>query len=207
MKSRDRRTVARGVAAKIAVAGLLSVGAGVDSAAPAAADPPPPPVDPGVEPPPENLDDALAPSLFTLLGAPAPTGSGAPVDLFLGQHSIPSVPGSQPVPPMDLNTAISSGAPLLPQQFKLAAPDEGNMYSIGQGDVTDHPELIPALKGAHAIWHGGMGRLTPDQLGEPLPGTAPPPGTNIPPGVVDYLPDPPPWPQAPVPPPAPPLGG
>jgi hypothetical protein len=217
LNSRDRTTVAKDLAAKIAAAGMLSVAAAVASAATAAADPPPPvdpgsaPIDPAAEMPAQTLNDVLTPQMTGFLGVPAPTGTGAPVDFFLGQHPLPSVPGAQPVSQLDPNTAFSSSGPLLPQQFKLAAPDEGNMYSIGQGDVTDHPELIPALKGAHALWHGQMGRLTPDQLGEPLPGTAPPPGTNIPPGVVDFLPDPVPWPQAPPPapepPPAPPVGG
>jgi hypothetical protein len=61
------------------------------------------------------------------------------------------------------------------------------------------------MKGAHALWHGAMGKLTPDQLGEPLPGTAPPPGTAIPQGLVDFLPDP--APDLPPEPPAPPPGG
>ena len=47
-----------------------------------------------------------------------------------------------------------------------------------------------------------MGKLDPDQLGEPLPGTAPPPGTNIPVGLEQYLPEPP-----PAIPPVPPPGG
>ena len=52
---------------------------------------------------------------------------------------------------------------------------------------------------------GLLGQSPQEQLGEPLPGTAPPPGTNIPPGLVQYLPDPPPPPDAPPPPGAPPL--
>ena len=30
---------------------------------------------------------------------------------------------------------------------------------------------------------GLLGQVPQEQLGEPLPGTAPPPGTNLPPGV------------------------
>jgi hypothetical protein len=44
------------------------------------------------------------------------------------------------------------------------------------------------------------------QLGEPLPGTAPPPGTNVPPGLVQNLPpapDPAAPPLDPATPPAP----
>ena len=38
--------------------------------------------------------------------------------------------------------------------------------------------------------YGGLGQAPKQQLGEPLPGTAPPPGTVIPPGLVQFLPDP-----------------
>jgi hypothetical protein len=99
---------------------------------------------------------------------------------------------------------MSGNSYLLPQMFRLSQPDEGNMYSIAPGDVQDHPQLMPSLKGAHALWHGGMGKLTPDQLGQPLPGTVAPPGSNLPPGIVDYLPDNPPWNPPVPPPPAPP---
>jgi hypothetical protein len=177
-------------ARNVAVAGVLSIIVTVACAATAAADP-----DPGVTPPPPAVNDVLAPTVTSLLGAPAQPNSGAPVDLSLSQYPVPSAPGAQPPVPMDLNTAISGSSYLLPQNYKLAGPDEGDIYSVGQGDVPDRPSLIPALKGAHALWHGAMGRLTPDQLGQPLPGTAPPPGTNLPPGPVEYLPDPPPWPQ------------
>jgi hypothetical protein len=192
-------TVARKLAETITVAGLLAVGAAVAAAATAAADPaaPPPPADPGGPPPsdpvaapPPGLSDILSAPVANILGQPAQTGSGAPVDLVLSQYPVPAVPGTQPAPPgMDLNTALSGNSFLLPQMFKLAAPDEGNMYSIGQGDVQDQPRLLPSLKGAHALWHGGMGRLDQSQLGQPLPGTAPPPGTNLPAGPVDFLPD------------------
>ena len=37
---------------------------------------------------------------------------------------------------------------------------------------------------------GLLGQMPQEQLGEPLPGTAPPPGTNIPPGLVQFQPDP-----------------
>jgi hypothetical protein len=64
------------------------------------------------------------------------------------------------------------------------------LYGTAPGTVTDQPSLIPALQGAHGLWHGMMGRLSPEQLGEPLPGTAPPPGTNIPQGLGEDLPNP-----------------
>ena len=48
-----------------------------------------------------------------------------------------------------------------------------------------------SFRRAHGVWHQVMGKLYPDQLGEPLPGTAPPPGTNIPVGLGQNLPEPP----------------
>ena len=51
---------------------------------------------------------------------------------------------------------------------------------------------------------GLLGQMPQQQLGEPLPGTAPPPGTNIPPGLVQFQPDSAAPPDgAPPPPPAP----
>jgi len=180
-----------GIAANIAVAGVLAVGAAIASATAAGADPdaPLPPTDP-VAPPPSGLNDFLAGPLTSLLGSPAQTGSGAPTDFVLSQYPVPAVPGAAP-PGMDLNTALSGSTYLLPQNFELATPDEGNMYTIGQGEVLDQPSLIPALKGGHALWHAGLGRLDQQQLGQPLPGTAPPPGTNLPAGPEQFLPDPP----------------
>jgi hypothetical protein len=215
--------LAKSLPANIVVAGVLSVGAAVACAATAAADPdaPPPPADPGALPgtfpgqaPPPGLPEILSNPIASVLGQSAQTGPGALDDFGLSQYPMPSVPGTQPAPGFDWNAATSSFAQLLPQNFKLAAPDEGNMYTVGQGNVTDQPRLIPSLQGAHAIWHAGMGKLTLDQLGQPLPGTAPPPGTNLPPGPVDFLPDgygPPPLPPGapPVPwtpPPPPPAG-
>jgi hypothetical protein len=37
---------------------------------------------------------------------------------------------------------------------------------------------------------GLLGQMPQEQLGEPLPGTAPPPGTAVSPGLEQYLPDP-----------------
>jgi hypothetical protein len=49
---------------------------------------------------------------------------------------------------------------------------------------------------------GLLGQMPQQQLGEPLPGTAPPPGTNIPSGLSQFLPDPA---DAPPPPGTPPV--
>jgi hypothetical protein len=190
------------VAAKFVVAGMLAAGTAVASAATAAADPPPPPP-PGdqtnpVAPPPPGLNDALANPVTAILGDPAGPPGGAPVDLLLSQYQVPSVPGEQPQG-LDINQAITGNAYLLPQNYANPTPGDGSPYGTAPGTITDRPDLISSLKGAHGLWHGAMGRLDPSQLGEPLPGTAPPPGTNIPQGLGDDLPNGP----APAPFPAP----
>ena len=53
---------------------------------------------------------------------------------------------------------------------------------------------------------GLLGQVPQEQLGEALPGTAPPPGTNIPPGLGQFLPDPAAPSDGVAPPPVPPPG-
>ena len=70
-----------------------------------------------------------------------------------------------------------------------------------QSDVPPGPfARVDAFKGAHAMIHGALGRMPGAELGQPLPGTAPPPGTNIPPGLEQFYVDP-----ASLPPPEPPV--
>ena len=83
--------------------------------------------------------------------------------------------------------------------MKLSEQGQQSMYSAGPTDPNAPPPTgrIDAFQRAHGIWHEGMGRMDLDQLGQPLPGTAPPPGTNLPAGPMQFLPDPP--PPAPAP--------
>jgi hypothetical protein len=114
---------------------------------------------------------------------------GVPLEQFqLGQHPVPAVPGTAPatVPSGDFLTA---GNYLNPLNFRMPAPDEENPYKLGEGDP-NAPGTLNGIKGARGLFHGVMGKLSPEQLGEPLPGTAPPPGVNIPPGLGFDLPDP-----------------
>ena len=211
MTSRDRRTVAKGVAANIAVAGVLCVCAAVGCAGTAAADPPPPPPGPEVPaPPPEP--PMLTNTMMTPLamggngplgpgGIPSgllPGSDGAGVDLMLGQHELPAVQG--PVGAPDISFLEPSGN-LFPHNFKLPSQGQTSVYSQAPPDPdAQNPGLLDYLQGAHGLWHEGMGRMDQDQLGQPLPGTAPPPGTNLPAGPMQFLPDPPPPPGAPPPP-------
>jgi hypothetical protein len=217
MSSRDGTTVAKRVAANIAAAGLLSVGTAVGCAATAAADPPPPvpadPADPAPPPDPAAWDPAAPPQ--TALGTmsavlnqstPSPTG----FDLLLSQTSVPGTPGGQPPAPPDLSV-VNTLPYLFGPNEKLSEQGQQSMYSAGATDLNAPAPTgrIDAFQRAHGLWHEGLGRLDQGQLGQPLPGTAPPPGTNLPPGPVQFLPDGYGTPYGTVPPPpgTPPPGG
>jgi hypothetical protein len=59
-----------------------------------------------------------------------------------------------------------------------------------QSRQSQHNNKDKGWKGLHAIGHAALGRMPRVELGQPLPGTAPPPGTAIPLGLVQFLPDP-----------------
>jgi len=195
------------VARTITIAGALAVGTAVASAATAAADPPPPvPADPAA--PAQSVDPTAPPAtamgtMTDILGQSNPSPAG--FDLLLGQHPTPSVPGSQPAAPMDLSV-INTPQYLFGPNMMLSQQGQDSVYSTGPTDLNAPPPSgrFEAFQRAHGIWHQGMGRLDQGQLGQPLPGTAPPPGTNLPPGPEQFY-EPPPPPG--VPPPPPPPGG
>ena len=148
------------------------------------------------------------------LGAPPVTG----LDLttVLGQNPVPSPPGANPGAIPNLNPfnngygvqqCLKPSAPGQCQEFGVAPGEENN-------DVTGRTYLGRYFDMYHAglLKGGSLSQLPPEQLGEPMPGTAPPPGTNIPKGLDQFQPDPtpppgaPPAPGAPLPPPPPPGG-
>ncbi|MGI9163865.1 MAG: hypothetical protein ACR2JI_13250 [Mycobacterium sp.] len=103
-------------------------------------------------------------------------------------------------PPVDPLASVSS---LYAHNFRMPSGDEASPYVL-QTDVPPGPfARVDALKGLHAMLHGSLGRVPRSELGQALPGTAPPPGTNLPPGLEQfYVP-----PDAPadIPPPVPPF--
>jgi hypothetical protein len=198
-------TSASKLARTITVVGVLAVGTAVASAAAAAADPAPPvPADPAAPTgPPDPGPPATAMDTMTgILGQSTSSPTG--FDLLLSQSPVPGVPGNQPAAPMGVS-ALDSPQYLFGPNMKLSEQGQQSMYSTGPTDPNAPPPSgrIDGLQRAHGIWHQGMGRLDLAQLGQPLPGTAPPPGTNLPPGPEQFLPDPPPPPGAPLPPPLP----
>jgi hypothetical protein len=87
---------------------------------------------------------------------------------------------------------------LLPQTLKPSAPGKGTVYDVAPGEENADIAGIDWLKRMHHMHvdgylNGGLlGQMPQSQLGEPLPGTAPPPGAAIPPGLGQNLPDLPP---------------
>ena len=214
--------------ANFAAAGFITVGAAVASAATAAAEPPPPdpapplPAEPAPPPPPPGptvpvIGAPLGPAGFGVLaqnGQQAnPTALGAPpitgIDqtTVLGQNSLPSPPGQDPGVIPNLN--VFNNAYGVQQCLKPSAPGNCEQFDVAPGDENADVSRREWLGRYIDMYRAGMlkggllGQMPKEQLGESLPGTAPPPGTNIPPGLVEFQPDPPPPPGAPVPPPAP----
>ena len=164
-----------------ALTGALTLGAALVLSPSATADPVPPdpaPADPA--PPP--------PTIFGVLGLPDVSAYGS--NPLLGQNIVPSAPsGGVPVIAPDLNAF--SNQYLLPQNATPAAPGEGT----GAGTQDSVSTRLDYLKRLYSMYQGGdlkgalLGQLPLDQLGEPLPGTAPAPGTDIPPGLGQNLPE------------------
>ncbi|MFG1932689.1 hypothetical protein ACGFK1_18900 [Mycobacterium sp. NPDC048908] len=221
--NRKRLTVAN-----IAAAGFITVGAAVSFAATAAADPPPDPApapgDPGPPPPPPGQTVPMmggAPLGPTGLGVltqtgqdPNPSALGAPAvtgidsTTVLGQNPIPSAPGGNPGVVPNLN--VFNNAYGVQQCLAPSAPGKCEEFGVAPGDENADVNRRQWFGRYIDMYRAGMlkggllGQMPQEQLGEPLPGTAPPPGTNVPPGLVQFQPDPPPPPDAPAPLPPPP---
>ncbi len=156
---------------------------------PAASDAPPPavPVLPAEAVPP-------APTPTNMLGQFAQVAESNPVGAFtdmLAKSPQPPVIGLAPVPP---ETVSSGPAPnplallqmLMPQSYRVPAAEQASPYPLAP-NVTPSPfARIDAWKGMYALGRAGLGRMPGDELGQPLPGTAPPPGSNLPPGLEQF---------------------
>jgi hypothetical protein len=76
---------------------------------------------------------------------------------------------------------------LMAHNYRMPSGDEASPYVL-QTDVPAGPfARVDALKGLHAMLHGSLGRMPGSELGQPLPGTAPPPGTAIPAGIEQFM--------------------
>jgi hypothetical protein len=206
-----RQTIAL---ATLVSAGLISVAAAVSSATTAAADPPPPvpaPLPPGLPPPAPGpavpiVGAPLGPNGLSVLGqtgvATQPGHLGAPqvpgldVSTLLGQSAAPSAPGTGPGAPPNLDMFNNGYG--IQQNIEPAAPGQGQQFDVAPGQENANVSRREWLGRYIDMYRAGMlkggllGQAPQEQLGQPLPGTAPPPGTNIPPGLVQCQPGPPP---------------
>lgn len=189
--------------ATIAVTGVVAVGAAVASSATAAADPPPPPPAPAEPAPAPNAAPIGLVPPPGVLQSFLPDGSMAPgsgYDFLLGQAPLPAALGGQPAQPQQ-PMILDGGAiaAMRPINFGLSGQGQESIYSYTPAAPDAPPGgLLDNIRGARGLFHYPMGKLDVNQLGEPLPGTAPPPGTNIPLGL--NWPEPPPAPETPMPP-------
>jgi hypothetical protein len=175
-------------------------GVPVVAAPPAAAEPPPPP---GPEIPVAGAP--LGPNGLSVLGqtgtqaAPGKLGAPDGVDMspgaLLGQYPVPSAPGAGP--PTDApNLRAFNNGNFFPQNEKPSAPGQGTVVGVAPGQENADISGLDWMRDLHNMYRNGnlrgslLGQVPKEQLGEPLPGTAPAPGTNIPQGLGENLPDP-----------------
>jgi len=198
MSTDDRTRAPKLLLAVVAAIGAALVGPASALADPGQgdpADPPPPPV--GFIPPKATIGSVLAQD-----GAPSvgplgmPDLSGYAPGILLGQNAVPSAPGAQgPVATPDLHAFNNQY--LVPQNVAPAAPGQG-VTDAGIGPSADAPGTgrLAFLGRLHEMYQDGaldgalLGQVPYEQLGEPLPGTAPGPGIYVAPGLGLPLADP-----------------
>jgi hypothetical protein len=139
--------------------------------------------------------------------------TGLDATTVLGQNPVPSPPGANPGATPNLNPFNNQYG--VQQCLKPSAPGQCEEFGVAPGDENADVPRRTYLGRYVDMYRAGMlkggllGQTPQEQLGEPLPGTAPPPGTRIPPGLDQFQPDPaappdgapPPPPGAPLPPP------
>ena len=141
-------------------------------------------------------------SVLAQTGAPTQPGHlGAPqvVGLdpatLLAQQPVPSAPGAPGAPP---NLNLFNNGYGIQQNIEPAAPGEGQQFDVAPGQENANVSRREWLGRYVDMYRAGMlkggliGQMPQEDLGKPLPGTAPPPGTTIPPGLVQFQPQPPP---------------
>ena len=102
-----------------------------------------------------------------------------------GGISPASADPDSPVPPAPADPLVLAQL-LMPQNFRMPTPDQISPYALAPNTDPGPFARIEAWRGVHALLHGGLGRMPGNDLGQPLPGTAPPPGSNLPPGLEQF---------------------
>ena len=169
---------------------------GAEMLAAAPVEGPPVPADPFTVTSAQSKDNPIG-TLAGLLGnQPADSTPAVPNPMALANQSV----GLTGTPAVDPLASVSA---LFAHNFRMPSEDSISPYVL-QTNVPAGPfARVDALKGAHAVVHGALGRVPGSELGQALPGTAPAAGSNLPPGLEQfYVP-----PEAPadVPPPVPPF--
>ena len=162
-----------------ATAAVWALASGVASADPdpvligpaGTGDAPPPP-------PPAPVDPFAAASEATKSN---PTGF---LTQFLGPGGPSADSGIGLSAPSPVDPLAAGWSLLLPNNYRMPAGE--NPYVLQSGVAPGPFARVDAFKGQHAIAHGGMGRMPGNELGAPLPGTAPLPGMNVPAGLEQY---------------------
>ena len=141
----------------------------------------------------------------------APNVPGLDSTTVLGQNVAPAAPGMNPGAPPNLNVFNNAYGPQ--QCLEPSAPGECEQFDVAPGQENSDVSRREWLGRYIDMYRSGMlkggllGQVPQEQLGEALPGTAPPPGTNIPPGLGQFLPDSAAPPDGMAPPPVPPPPG
>lgn len=142
------------------------------------------------------------PVLIGPAGGDAPPPAPAPVDpfaaaseqtksnptgfltQFLGPGGVSAGAGIGLSEPSPVDPFAAGWSLLTPNSYRMPAGD--NPYALESGVAPGPFARVDAFKGQHAIAHGGMGRMPGNELGAPLPGTAPMPGMNVPAGLEQF---------------------
>ena len=171
-----------------ALAGLAAVCAALAGDGVAAAEPAPPPDPTLIELPAE----AIVPPPDPFAAASETTKSdqvGTLTDLLAGPSGaspaevLNQAVGLSAPPPVD---PLAAAGLLYPQYYRMPTGENASPYVL-ETDVPAGPfARVDAFKGVHALIHGGLGRMPGVELGQPLPGTAPPPGSNPPAGLEQF---------------------
>jgi hypothetical protein len=129
---------------------------------------------------------------------------------LLANSPQPPLVGQGPLPPDTVSSGpgadpLSLAQLLRPQNYRMPTSDQASPYALAPNTNPSPFARIDAWKGVHALTHSNLGRMPGSELGQPLPGTAPPPGTNLPPGLEQFYIDPAAVPPDALPPADPPL--
>ncbi len=132
----------------------------------------------------------LGPSGLSVLGqtgtdtAPGRLGVPNAVDMspgaLLGQYTAPAAPGGPP-PTEAPNLRAFNNGNFFPQNEKPAAPGQGTQVGVAPGQENADISGLDWMRQMHTLYRNGnlrgaaLGQLPKEQLGEPLPGTAPRP--------------------------------